>query len=513
MADPYVTRVMELHWAARGAGFAVLGAVMAFGQAPYDLAAALVFALGLTFALFLSTRSARGAGWLGWALGFGYFAHALRWIVEPFMVDAARYGWMAPFALFLMAAGGALFWAAAFWLARRMGGKGLRRVIALAVAFTAFEYLRATMFTGFPWANIAQALLDTPAAPLLAIIGPHGLTLALLLVIGVSMWAARDISSLVYPLAIVVAVVVAVIYLFPASQPVPPAADAPIVRLIQPNAPQDEKWDPVMAPVFLERAVGMTVEGAPPDLIVWPETSVPYLLEYATPVLEDISDAARGAPAVIGIQRREGPGEFYNSLVVLGRAGEVRSLYDKAHLVPFGEYVPFGELMSRFGIYGMAATEGGGFSAGASGQTVDLPGIGLARPLICYEGIFAEEMNATDPRPRLLLLITNDAWFGTGAGPYQHLAQARMRAIEQGLPMVRAANTGVSAMIDARGRITGQIALNETGSLDVALPPALPVTLYARWGDWPVVVLLLVVSLIGIATRKRLAIDEGTGTP
>lgn len=512
MVEPvFATRVMGLHWVVRGAGFAALGAVMAFGQAPYDLPVVFVIGLGMVFALFLSTRNALGAAWLGWALGFGYFAHALRWIVEPFMVDVARYGWMAPFALFLMAAGGALFWAVAFWLARRMGGKGLRLVIALAVALTAFEYLRATMFTGFPWANIAQAMLDTPAAPLLAIIGPHGVTLTLLLVIGLSMWAAREINTFIYPLAIVV--VVAVIYLSPAPQPVVAAVDAPIVRLIQPNAPQDQKWDPAMAPVFLERAVRMTAEGATPDLIVWPETSVPYLLEYATPVLADISDAARGAPAVIGIQRREGVGEFYNSLAVLGRAGEVRSLYDKSHLVPFGEYVPFGDLMSRFGIYGMAATEGGGFSAGASGQIVDLPGIGLARPLICYEGIFAEEMNATDPRPRLLLLITNDAWFGTGAGPYQHLAQARMRAIEQGLPMVRAANTGVSAMIDPRGRITGRIALNETGSLDVALPPVLPVTRYARWGDWPVVVLLLVASLIGIATRKRLSIDEGTAAP
>ncbi|WP_377508096.1 apolipoprotein N-acyltransferase [Octadecabacter sp. R77987] len=511
MADPIVSRVTGLHWAARGVIFAVLGGIMALGQAPYDRPAALVLALGLTFALFLSTRTARGAAWLGWALGLGYFAHALRWIVEPFLVDVARHGWMAPFALFLMAGGGALFWAAAFWFARRMDGTGLRRVIALAVALTTFEYLRATIFTGFPWANIAQALLDTPAAPLLAIIGPHGLTLALLLVVGVSIWAADAISTLVYPLAVVA--LVAFAYLLPAPSVGPVAADAPIVRLIQPNAPQDEKWDPVMAPVFLERAVRMTGEGAVPDLIVWPETSVPYLLEYADPVLEDISALARGATAVIGIQRREGAGAFYNSLVVLGRAGVVRSLYDKAHLVPFGEYVPFGELMSRFGIYGMAATEGGGFSAGASGQTVDLPGIGLARPLICYEGIFAEEMNATDPRPRLLLLITNDAWFGQGAGPYQHLAQARMRAIEQGLPMVRAANTGVSAMIDARGQITGQIALGETGWLDVALPDALSMTPYARWGDWPVGVLLLVASLVGIATRKRFAIDESTGAP
>ncbi len=505
MADPFLTRIVGLHWAARGAIYALLGAVMAFGQAPYDRVAAMIFVLGMAFALFLSTRTPRSAAWLGWALGFGYFAHALRWIVEPFLVEPERYGWMAPFALILMAAGGALFWAAAFWGARRVGGKTLRDVVALAVALTLVEYLRATIFTGFPWANIAQGFLDTHAASLLAFIGPHGVTLFVLLLIGLLIWAATEISILAYPLAVVMMIGVA--YLFAPARPEPIAADAPIVRLIQPNAPQDEKWDPAMARVFLDRAIAMTGQGEIPDLVVWPETSVPYLLGYATPVLEDISEAARGAPAVIGIQRREGDSTYYNSLVVLGRAGEVRSLYDKSHLVPFGEYVPFGDLLSRLGIHGLAAREGGGFSAGERGQTINLPGIGMARPLICYEGIFAHEMNAADPRPRLLLLITNDAWFGNGAGPYQHLAQARMRAIEQGLPMVRAANTGVSAVIDGRGRIVGQIRLGQAGSLDVALPPALPPTIYARFGDWPIVVLLLFASLGGIATRRRIIID------
>ena len=181
----------------------------------------------------------------------------------------------------------------------------------------------------------------------------------------------------------------------------------------------------------------------------------------------------------------------------------LRSTYDKRHLVPFGEFIPGGDLLARFGIHGLATSDGAGFAAGTTPPRINLPGIGDAIPLICYEGIFAEEIGDGGVRPRLLLLITNDAWFGAAAGPYQHLAQARLRAIEQGLPMVRVANTGVSAMIDARGRIVDALPLNTQGALDVALPPARAVTVYARFGDWLLFGILTFLTLGCYIAQRR----------
>jgi apolipoprotein N-acyltransferase len=187
----------------------------------------------------------------------------------------------------------------------------------------------------------------------------------------------------------------------------------------------------------------------------------------------------------------------------------VLSVYDKHHLVPFGEYIPFGEWLGRFGIRGLAASDGAAFVPGPGPAVMTVPGIGRVMPLICYEGIFAEEVNAMPERAVLLVLVTNDAWFGLNVGPYQHLAQGRLRAIEQGLPMVRVANTGISALIDPHGRILGQIPLGHEGVLDLPLPAALPPTPYSRTGDWPVILLLIASALAPALARGAPTRDEG----
>jgi apolipoprotein N-acyltransferase len=284
--------------------------------------------------------------------------------------------------------------------------------------------------------------------------------------------------------------------------PPPAAPDAPIVRIVQPNAPQDEKWEPGKAEMFFERALAFTADGDAPDLVVWPETSVPWFLSEAAPELARIAQAGRGAAAIVGIQRMEWP-RFWNSLAVVAPDGTVADVHDKSHLVPFGEYVPFAGLLGRFGIHGLAANEGGGYSAGPGGRTVDVPGLGPALPLICYEGIFAEDVRAVSPRARLMVLITNDAWFGEVSGPHQHLVQARFRAIEMGLPMVRAANTGVSAVIDARGGLVTAIPLGEAGWREAPLPPALPPPPHARLGDWPLLALLVLGFAATVRTGRR----------
>ncbi|AVO38154.1 apolipoprotein N-acyltransferase [Pukyongiella litopenaei] len=489
--------------AARFAAAVLAGAVAASGLAPLGLWPLTLLALLLVPGLFLAASGTRAAALTGWAFGAGYFAHALFWIVEPFLVEPDRHGWMAPFALVFLAGGLALFWAAGFAAAHALGRGRADRVLALVLCWTLAEIARAVLLTGFPWAALAQVWVDTDARLLLAWIGPQGLALATLLVTlpagamitgpGWRRWAAPA------PALLLIAVVML------ARWASPEVTDTPtVVRLVQPNAPQDQKWDPAMIPVFFDRQIAATAApadtGGRPDLIVWPETAIPVLLGHAEETLAVIAQAAEGVPVVFGVQRRDGV-RIYNSLAVLGGAGAVAGIYDKHHLVPFGEYVPLGDLAARFGLRGFAAREGDGYSAGPGPRVLALPGIGPVLPLICYEAVFPREVNAAPERPAALLQITNDAWFGTRAGPYQHLAQARMRAAEQGLPMVRVANTGVSAVIDPLGRVTASLPLGATGFADAALPAPFGPTAYARLGDGPLLVLLAALALALIWRR------------
>ena len=480
----------------RFALFALLGVIAATGQAPFDLWPLTLMALAVVLVASDRLRHPRAAFFALWAFGFGYFGFALRWIVEPFLVDVARHGWMAPFALLLMAGGAGLFWAFAGWVAARLrGGRWM-----LALMLVVVEALRSLILTGFPWALLGHIWVETPLVQLAQFGGPHLLSL-------VTVVAALALAALFGRLRVqglvVLGLLVAVGFML--RPPAEIGAEGPIVRLVQPNAPQSQKWDPAYRDLFLNRALRLTAEGDVPDLVVWPETSVPYLLNHLEDDLLLLSDAARGAPLVFGIQRRDDDFNFFNSLVVMGPGGTLSAIYDKQHLVPFGEFFPGARWLGDIGLTGLADNLGRGFTPGTLDGPIEIAGIGPAVPLICYEGIFADEIVRGDTPPRLLLLITNDAWFGTSAGPLQHLAQARLRAIEQGLPMVRAANTGVSAVIDPYGRIVTAIPLGIDGAIDVPLPAAFPETVYARFGDWPVISVLFLLLTLGFLRRNNLS--------
>ncbi len=475
---------------------AILGIVAGLGQAPLDLWPATVLALAAAFTLYPANGTAKQAAIFAWFFGLGYFGFTLRWIVEPFLVDIVRHGWMAPFALVFMASGAALFWAIAAYAARRLSGG----VVQFALLLIWVEIARSLILTGFPWVLLGHIWIPTSLSQLSAFGGPHLLTgITVLAALAVMMLGRAGRVRWVGLAVVGVLLAGALTLRVGPSEPV----NGPVVRLVQPNAPQHQKWDPAYRDQFLTRMLQFSAQGDVPDLIVWPETSVPTLLNYLEQDTSVIADAARGAPLIFGIQRRDELSNYYNSLVVLRAGGVVGDIYDKRHLVPFGEYIPGAGLLGRAGATGLAKNLGSGFKSGAHPGPVDLPGIGAAIPLICYEGIFAEEIATGADRARLIVLITNDAWFGQAVGPYQHLAQARLRAIEQGLPLVRAANTGVSAMIDAKGRVTATIPLGEDGAVDAALPPALPETLYSRWGDWPVFGLLLIMTLGAFIMRSR----------
>ena len=483
---------------------ALAGAISGAGQAPLAFWPLTLGGLALACLFHLSAPTPRAAALRGWAFGAGYFTATLFWIVEPFFVDAAATAWMAPFALAFMAAGLALFWGAAGWLAKRLRTGALGWALALALA----ELARSYVFTGFPWALIGHIWADSAPAQLAAFGGPHLLvlfTLAIAAAGALAIWHGR--ASYGYAAAVLLIAGFAVGGARLAA-PTPEGAGQ-IVRLIQPNAPQAQKWDPAYAPAFFQRQLAFTAAAplragvARPDLIVWPETSIATWMDPNQPngYLAEMAVAAQGAPVVFGINR-DGGGRAYNAAFVMGPDGQVIASYDKHHLVPFGEYIPAGWLLSRIGLRAFTQQAGYGFSAGAGPQVIDLPNIGPALPLICYEAIFPNDMRA-DRRPALLLQITNDAWFGALAGPQQHLAQARLRAIEQGLPMVRVANTGISAMIDAHGRVTARLPLGGAGWLDAPLPAPMPATLYARSGDLPWLLLIVVAFAASSLLRRE----------
>lgn len=496
-------RLVEMRFRNRWAFAGLLGIAAAFGQAPFSLWGISLLALaGLAMCLD-STHNIKQAALIGWAAGIGYFGLTLHWIVEPFMVDAARHGWMAPFALIAISGGLALFWALGFGLARWLGGARWS-ALALIVTLTFTELLRSYVFTGFPWGLIAYVWADASPMQIAGLVGPHGLgALTLLLTSGV-----YGITALPRPRAILAAGVIVALFagLTMITRPgeiTMGAEPGPVVRVVQPNAPQHQKWDPDWMPVFFGRALEATAAPGSPDLIIWPETSIPALLRNAEFRLAEMANAAQGTPIIAGIQRWGGTG-YHNSLVLIGADGSVDQTYDKQNLVPFGEYIPFGDMAARLGIAAFAAQEGFGYAPGPGPQLLTLPGaLGRALPLICYEAIFPQDVGAAPARPDWLLQITNDAWFGEFAGPQQHLAQAQFRAVEQGLPLIRAANTGISAVIDPQGRIQASLPMGQTGHIDTMLPPALPPTLYSRTNDAPIWVLLILCMGGMAALRTR----------
>jgi apolipoprotein N-acyltransferase len=434
----------------------------------------------------------------GWVAGTAYFGFALFWIVQPFLVDPARHGWMAPFALILMAGGLALFWGLAGWLARLWQG-GRTRAVAFAVALAAVEALRGVVLTGFPWAQVGHIWIGTPLDQWAAVVGANGLTLGTTLAAAlpavVGWWAVPGLAVVASGAMIVAE----------ARLRVPPGPErAASLRLVQPNAEQHLKWDPDQARLLFDRQLAITAAGTPVDLTIWPETSVPYLIDLYPEVAGLMAEAGQGGLVAAGVQRVDG-NRAWNSLAVIAPDGRVRDWYDKWHLVPFGEYIPFGDLaFDWFGLRAFAAQTGAGYSAGTGPMIVDLgPSLGRVAPLICYEAVFPGHLRALTERPDWILQVTNDAWFGTLTGPWQHAAQARLRAVEQGLPLVRVANTGLTVVFDAHGHVVADLPFGEATSLTLAaIPGALPPTPYARFGEWPFLVWLGGLVALLVARRR-----------
>ena len=470
-----------------------------------------------------SDRRYRTAFLRGWLAGGGYFAVAVWWIAEPFQVDAAEQAWMAPFAVVLMALGLALFWGAAALAYKALARSGVLRVLLFAGLFAAFEWLRGHVLTGFPW-DLPGETWRAGSAPsqAAALVGAYGLTWITLAIatapaVIAEGWPGRAAVS-------VAAACLAGLYAFGLARLAEPprfTPSAPWLRIVQADVKQESKYDPAIFSSIVSRYVALTARPAArrPDIVIWPEGAIPDAMEdYLAPgtwTREAIQGALTPGQILILGGYRIGndavdPPVIFNSLAAFRRtAGGLTfaGLYDKFRLVPFGEFIPFDRFASQIGFKTMVHV-GDGFTPGPRPRPLRLPGLPAFQPLICYEGLYPgftrEGAMAAGFRPAWIVNISNDAWFGTTSGPWQHLNIASYRAIEEGLPMARATPTGVSAMIDAFGRIAPGARLGQGafGVIDAPMPPALPPTLYDRLGDLPFW-LMLAISLIGVRWPLR----------
>jgi len=475
--------------------------------------------LGLTlpglFWLWHSTTGPARAFWIGWFAGLGYFAGTLNWIAEPFLVQPEIYGWMIPFAVSGMAGGMALFWGVGFWLAKRIGSSGWGAPFALTFAWVGMEWLRGNILSGFPWSLLGYTWTETPALLLSADIGIYGLTLWTVLIgtmLGYLFVLRRPVRKAGYGLLVVLifgvpyflaSTQLALVQTFENKGPKKPSTN-PRIGIVQPNVAQKDKWQPHLREThlrdLLDKTRELSAQGA--DVVIWPEAATPYQIDKIPELQRVIGEALKpGAVLLAGAVRFEGDNAF-NSLVAVGSDGSILDIYDKQHLVPFGEMIPFEPLLARLGLRAMISLPGG-FTSGAGRErsmaVADLPPF---VPMICYEAIFPAEIMRRAGPGEWLVQVTNDAWFGNWIGPYQHLAMARVRAVERGLPVARSANTGVSAMIDGYGRIITSLPLNEPGVLLESLPNRLPKTTYSQYEDIPFGLGLLLLLLLALLGRR-----------
>ncbi len=490
-------------WPQRGLAF-VLGACGALAFSPLFLFPTILLSLsGIWFLLRLNIKNKASfltVFLLGWWFGLGHFTAGLYWIAHALTVDIAAFWWLIPFALFGIPSLLAVFTGLSFVLTKVWPYNGISRAFAFAVIWVSIEWLRGHVFTGFPWNLVGYTwAFSSEMVQIASLSGIYGLSLlTLLMAISLEYLMGKKAFERNISLCIYLGVVFCWIWGKERLQHPDVLIGSPFaIRLVQPNIPQTLKWDPVQREANFQLLLGMTAEPSsfPLKAIIWPESAVSFFLEQ-----EDFRRTwmakvmPKGSLLFTGGLRRTPfgkiPLQVWNSLLVLDDQSNIVAVYDKSHLVPFGEYLPLrNTLDALFGKGSIKKITAGNidFTSGSGPESISLPmGFPSFSGLVCYEVIFPRAVvNSLQKRPAWMINVTNDAWYGKTSGPYQHLEMARFRAVEEGIPLVRVANSGISAIFDAYGRMRGSIGLEQKGILDGFLPfPLLYPPLYARWGDW-----------------------------
>jgi apolipoprotein N-acyltransferase len=489
----------------------VLGAVLTLAMPPlFAVPAAFVAITGLLWLIDGAEDSRhpiRTGFVIAWWFGWGHFITGIYWIANALLVDAEQFGWLIPFAVGGLSAYFAIYPALAGAAYAAARGSRITRILVFAAAWTIAEFLRGTLLTGFSWNPLASVWTFGPIAMQgAAWLGAYGLGLTSALLFAAPAACGR------YPdraqraaawLAIVGAAPVVLGALRLVGAPAPEARVVPDVRLalVQANIPQQMKWQPEQRIEIVNTYLQLTASAASAGAthIVWPETAVPVAIGESQELRGAIAQILQstGAKALVSGTVRFSPQgaprqQIWNSVDAIDADGKIVDTYDKFHLVPFGEYVPLRGILPVEKITAGSVD----FSAGPGPKTIRVPGLPPVGPLVCYEAIFPGDVVERGARPGLMLNVTNDAWFGDSSGPRQHFAAARLRAVEEGLPLVRAAGTGISAIVDPYGRVLARLDLNHRGVLTGPLPEALPPTLFARTGN---VIALCLAVLLGIA--------------
>jgi apolipoprotein N-acyltransferase len=505
------------------------GAVSALAMAPFNAWPVLFVTFPVAVWLIDGAGAGRykgvpAAALTGFWFGLGYFVPGLYWIGYAFLVDADTFAWLLPFAVLGLPAYLALFPALGFAIARLVWTPDPFRILALAISLTLSEWLRGHALTGFPWNTFGYALTEPLAlAQTASLIGLWGMTL-----LAVAIFASpavlidgRRYGRMVWQVPVAAIVLLVTMGLFGsirlAQHPTVLAAGVKL-RIMQPNLQQDVKFNYAAKAAVMRKYLALSDRASGPqatgvrdiNILIWPESAFPFFLTRESDAMAQVADLLpAGTSLITGSVRAPDTApkaqvtQAYNSIYVIDHDASVLSVYDKLHLVPFGEYLPFQSVMEKLG-FEQLTRQTGGFIPGIARRNLDIPHAPRALPLICYEAIFPGDAgNATDDRAGWIINLTNDGWFGISTGPYQHLQQARWRAIEQGLPLVRAANTGISAVIDPMGRIVASLDLGIEGVLDSSLPAPIVPTVYARSGDIPAAI-MFALTLIFVV-RQRVA--------
>jgi apolipoprotein N-acyltransferase len=518
------TIVLAYGW--RRALIAVLaGAASALAMAPINAWPILFLTFPVLVWLVDGSTAGRWSGAFtaalaGWCFGFGYFVAGLYWIGYAFLVDAKTFGWLLPIAVSGLPAYLAIFTGLGLAAARLIWVRGPTRVLGLAAMLTGAEWVRGHLLSGFPWNTFGYALTEPLAlAQSVTLTGVWGLTFLCIAICASPALLADDTADTPHPRRAIFAGLLVLAAL--ASYGVVRLAQHPTefvdgvkLRIMQPNLQQDDKFNYSAKAAVMERylrlsdrVTGPTSKGVhDANILIWPESAFPFFLTREPDALTQISSLLKPSTELIVGAVRAAPGanaanpRAYNSVYVIDPDGSIRGIYDKVHLVPFGEYLPLQRLLERFGLRNLTK-QVGGFLSGDRRRAMEVPGAPKMLPLICYEAIFPGSAVPPGERPGWLVNVTNDGWFGISTGPHQHFQQARVLAIAEGLPLVRAANTGISAVVDPLGRVVASLPLGSEGILDASLPKAIAPTAYVRFGD-DTLILFMVASLILVARRR-----------
>ncbi|WP_262693680.1 apolipoprotein N-acyltransferase [Kordiimonas aquimaris] len=471
----------------------ILGFLVSRGFAPVNFFPAIFVAIPLMIFLIDQVKSGRQAFAVGWWVGFGLFSVGLTWIGHSFTQQDNVPVILAPFAIFALAGLMAIYVGLSFWVCWRLWVPSAWRILLFASVWLLFEFARGYLFTGFPWHLVGTIWADwLPVAQLASlgtVYGLSGLTVLAAAVPAAFIGVRRTVPGSIVSLVPLAALIIGAFWGQARLESGKTSFELGVsLKLVQANVRQREKWlshlidDHFDKHMSLSRGGNEKGKAEGTKLLIWPETAVQRenfdregsLLRWRmSRVLDFGAYAITGAPRY---ERTDAGIKFYNSLIAFNSRGQLYARYDKRHLVPFGEYLPFEGLLQFFGLSQL--TGGSAFSSGTGMKTYGLPGVPSFTPMICYEIIFPGRTPTGKDRPGWLLNITNDGWFGVTNGPYQHLGLARFRAIEEGLPVIRSASTGVSAVIDAYGRTVSSLSLDKQGVLDSPLPHAIEAPAY-----------------------------------